>query len=147
MHVYKFNVYANRYYVYDTERHGYDLESEMFDSNLHKNDVTPEMHNRLQCGYCGTVFTTRSKLFYHLEFNNIDTKLSRHVHDEDPQLGEEGFAFTKRIYRKINRYNTKVSRSERHSTNIHINRKRKRNKDEHVSEFLTSMVQKYLKLM
>jgi len=71
MHILKYNKYTHRYYKYNLE--DVDISSSMFDENIHDNDIDFEKPMpKTRCMYCNTIFKTRSDLFYHLGFMNID---------------------------------------------------------------------------
>lgn len=86
MLMYKYNFFTRKYYMYDTDDH--DILSEMFDDALHDNDIDPHVSNKLTCGYCGTRFLSRNRLFHHLGYMNIDiSKIKRHTMDIDTSNG------------------------------------------------------------
>lgn len=96
MFVYRFNDYTGSYYRYDMDDH--DMFSPMFDESLHDNAVTPiYVPGSRVCGYCGTCFGSRNRLFYHLAFHNInvlygggDAVPPAMREREDPELGDYG---------------------------------------------------------
>jgi len=47
--------------------------SDQFNQRLHNNDQLPQVIDPYVCGYCQTRFSSRNKLFYHLNFMNINT--------------------------------------------------------------------------
>jgi len=51
----------------------YTDESDQFNQRLHNNDQLPQVIDPYVCGYCQTRFSSRNKLFYHLNFMNINT--------------------------------------------------------------------------
>ncbi len=71
MFIERINKYNGKTYFYDSEK--YDFSTEMFNDDMHDNSVTPDFcrHSKT-CSYCGTTFSSRNKLFYHLGFHNID---------------------------------------------------------------------------
>lgn len=71
----------------------WDIFTPMFDETLHDNDVEVSYYkNRKCCAYCGTIFPSRNKLFYHLGFQNININKSiSYTHCEDIELGDYGF--------------------------------------------------------
>ena len=83
MFVYKFNDYTKTYYRYDHDEH--DMDTVEFDVTLHDNNLEVVPTCKTRCVYCGTEFTSRNKLFYHLGFMNIDirTPTEKGVIDED----------------------------------------------------------------
>lgn len=102
MFVYKFNNFTQKYYKYDTD--DIDLFTDMFDENLHNNDITPMVCNPNQCMYCCTVFSSRNKLFHHLGFMNIDIrrKYEQYGNDYDSNMGD--FGLEKKRWRKRRMY-------------------------------------------
>lgn len=113
MYIYRFNFFNGRYYCYDSNKHDI-VNDPLFDFELHDNSITPNMSDRLTCGYCNTRFMTRTQLFYHLGFMNIDI-ISIHTNKPmeteevattitqsyDPDAGEFGFVQSKRRARKL----------------------------------------------
>jgi len=47
--------------------------SDQYNQRLHNNDQLPQVVDPYVCGYCQTRFCSRNKLFYHLNFMNINT--------------------------------------------------------------------------
>jgi hypothetical protein len=92
MIVYKRNTYNGRYYKYDLDE--YDYFDKMFDETLHDNNVIPQ-YDRFDtvCGYCGTEFTSRNRLFHHLGFMDINIR-KQETEDkcvnEDMDIGDYG---------------------------------------------------------
>jgi hypothetical protein len=83
MFFYKVNPWNNKLYKYDSDE--YDLFSPMFDHNLHINEKIPQIINPYVCGYCGTSFDSRNRLFYHLGYNGIDIKDQDHEEEHYKQ--------------------------------------------------------------
>jgi hypothetical protein len=81
----------------------WDLFTPMFDENIHNNDIEINFYKRSKvCSYCGTIFPSRNKMFYHLGFHNINTanitnnaniakNNTEPMYDEDIELGDYGF--------------------------------------------------------
>ena len=94
MYIYKYNIYEKKYYRYDTDY--IDSFSPMFDETIHQNELTPYNLHSTICQYCNTEFESRTKLFYHLKYMNIDTvnKNGRNYDSEKDEykseLGEIG---------------------------------------------------------
>lgn len=111
MIVYRYNKYTNRYYFYDLTEDYTQYETPAFDNAIHNNDITPDIDDPLTCAYCNTCFTSRNKLFYHLEYHDINTKFVTDIslHREDDKLGDEGVAFTRRIMRRLDRVNKRLA--------------------------------------
>ena len=71
----KKNVFTNKHYrihLDDIE----DIGSNQYNTNIHNNEIIPQIINPHICGYCQTLFSSRNKLFYHLGFMGIDIKKS-----------------------------------------------------------------------
>jgi hypothetical protein len=92
MIVYKRNSYNGTYYKYDLDE--YDYFDKMFDETLHDNNVTPQYDILCKvCGYCGTAFSSRNRLFHHLGFMDINI-VKQNTEDkcinEDMDIGDYG---------------------------------------------------------
>ena len=70
MFLIKTNIWNGKTYQYDEDK--YDIFTDMFDEKLHNNDITPLIINPYVCGYCQTIFSSRTKLFYHLGYMGIN---------------------------------------------------------------------------
>ena len=110
MIVYNFNSFNGRYYCYDMD--AYDICTDMFDWSKHDTNLTPVMKHTV-CGYCGTEFISRSRLFYHLGFMNIDIckpmVLYKPIMNEE--AGEEGFVTSKKHARKLLQFHKTIKKN------------------------------------
>lgn len=104
----RINIYNNKVYSYDSEK--YDFNTEMFNDEIHDNSIEPEFYrNSKTCSYCGTTFTSRNKLFYHLGFHNIDIGIRR-------KKKKNKYKYIYYNYRKpnIHHYFKKVKKQKKH---------------------------------
>lgn len=79
MYLIKTNPWNHKDYFYDI--HLENINSDMFNKNLHDNDTLPQVIDPYVCGYCNTRFCSRNKLFYHLAFMGIDTRDSSKIEE------------------------------------------------------------------
>lgn len=79
MNVYRYNQYTGKHYKYNIDL--VDTGHPMFDDSLHNNDITPDVVDSYTCAYCNTCFESRSKLFYHLGFMNINIDVGKQTHE------------------------------------------------------------------
>lgn len=93
----------------------------MFDFKVHDNNVTPIQMPTTTCAYCHTVFESRSALFYHLGFMNIDITHKQNTSasmDQDEsnviectyEAGEFGFVKSKRRAYKLLHLHKKITK-------------------------------------
>lgn len=71
----QFNAHTQKWYHYVVSREA--LQQPMFQRQIHEQDLSasPSMlFHRTQCMYCGTLFESRNKLFYHLGFHGVDIR-------------------------------------------------------------------------
>lgn len=112
MNVYRFNQYTKRYYKYNIS--DYSADHPMFNCEIHNNDITPNTLHRQTCGYCMTTFSSRTQLFNHLGFMNIDIGGRKGINQYHEEMGDFGiggnipnFRVKKRRYKSNKRYRYK----------------------------------------
>lgn len=85
MYLIKTNPWNHKDYIYDINQD--NINSDMFNQNLHDNNALPQVIDPYVCGYCNTRFCSRNKLFYHLAFMGIDTRDSNI--EEKPEIKDQ----------------------------------------------------------
>lgn len=86
MYLLKKNPWNHKDYIYDI--HLEQINSDMFNQNLHDNNALPQVIDPYVCGYCNTRFCSRNKLFYHLAFMGIDTRDSN-IESLEPEIKDQ----------------------------------------------------------
>lgn len=85
MYLIKTNPWNHKDYIYDITQE--NINSDMFNANLHDNNAFPQVVDPYVCGYCNTRFCSRNRLFYHLAFMGIDTRDSNI--EEKPEIKDQ----------------------------------------------------------
>jgi len=86
MYLIKTNPWNHKDYIYDINQE--NINSDMFNQNLHDNNALPQVIDPYVCGYCNTRFCSRNRLFYHLAFMGIDTRDSSKI-EEEPEIKDQ----------------------------------------------------------
>lgn len=87
MYLLKKNPWNHKDYIYDINKD--NINSDMFNQNLHDNNALPQVIDPYVCGYCNTRFCSRNRLFYHLAFMGIDTRDSNIEEISEPEIKDQ----------------------------------------------------------
>jgi hypothetical protein len=105
----------------------WDLFTPMFDETIHNNNIEISFYKKSKvCSYCGTVFPSRNKMFYHLGFHNINIAKNNTtpMYDEDIELGDYGFIEQTNHKKKkrcsVRKCNRKAMKCTRKHTKKHV---------------------------
>lgn len=102
MNVYRYNQHTMKYYKYNIR--DYNTEHPMFNEELHNNDITPCTLYHNTCAYCMTIFKSRTQLFNHLGFMNINIGGRKSKNQYNAEMGDFGLGNIPDMKAKSRRY-------------------------------------------